>query len=127
MARQENVDAVIAAIDTVYRSCGETKPQKSDIIAAAGVSQKTFYRVLNDHPEAKRQLDLAEAVFDRRPGTPDEPEEIDPIKKNPLAAVDELLTTITQLTCVVEAQRIRLGELERQLGTQPVALSSSDR
>lgn len=125
MARQENVAAVAAAIDTVYRACGNTRPKKSDIIASAGVSHKTFYRVLAEYPDLKRQLDLAEAVFDRRPDADDAPSP-DPMKANPAAAISELLDTIAKLTQVIESQRSHISDLEHQLGIAPVNLANRD-
>ena len=88
---------------------------------AAGVAHKTFCRVLTDHPGIKRQLDMAEAILDRRsPGDERAPEH-DPLERDPAAAIEELLETITQLTCVIESQRVHIADLERQLGIQPVA------
>lgn len=121
MVRPENVEAVRAAIEHVYRTCGDTKPSKADIVAAAGVAHKTFYRVLADHPGIKRQLELADAILDRRPSGDERATEHDPLKRDPAAAIEELLDTITKLTCVIESQRIRIADLEQQLGIQPVA------
>lgn len=125
MVRQVNLDAVIAAIGTVYRNCGTTRPSKAELIAEAGVSHKTFYRVLTDHPEAKRQLELAEAVFDRRPPRPTSEVSSDPLKANPHAAISELLDTIAKLTEVIESQRKRIRRLEKQIDTAPAVITET--
>lgn len=121
MARQENVDAVVAAIVTVYRNAGSKRPAKAEIVAESGVAHKTFYRILNEHPEVKHQIELAEAVFDRRPNLDNADAAIDPLKANPVAAISELLDTIAKLTEVIESQRKWIRTLERQL--KPVSPS----
>lgn len=114
MALEENVQAVLTAIKTVY-STATSRPKQGDIVAASGLSRSTFHRVLRDHPEAGQALDLADAVFMRASGV-DEPREDpdgdDPVKRNPMAAINELLTTIARLTDVVEAQKRRIQALE---------------
>lgn len=123
MARQDNVDAVTAAIDMVYRNCGSTRPAKAEIIAEAGVSHKTFYRVLANYPEVKRQLDLAEIIFDRRPDLNINAVSPDPLKANPFVAISELLDTIAKLTEVIESQRKRIRTLEQQVGMTPASIA----
>jgi hypothetical protein len=123
MARQANVEAVLAAIASVYSKSRATRPSKAEIIAESGVAHKTFYRVLQDHPDAKRQLELAEAVFDHRPlGEPSKPDP-DPLKADPHGAVSELLDTIAKLTVVIESQRKRIRTLEKQIGTAPTSIT----
>jgi hypothetical protein len=126
MARQENVDAVVAAIGRVYRNGGATRPTKAENIAESGVAHKTFYRVLADHPDVKRQLDLAEAAFDRR--RPEETSEAtdNPLKANPHAAIAELLDTIAKVTEVNESLRKRIRTLEKQLATVPASITGTD-
>jgi hypothetical protein len=126
MARPENVAAVISAISTVYRSTGTTRPSKSEIIAISGVAHKTFYRVLQDHPEVKHQLELAEAIFDRRPQQSNAEVSHDPLKAKPQAAISELLDTIAKLTEVIESQRKRIRALEKQIGTAPSSISETE-
>lgn len=123
MARQANVDAVIAAIEAVYRNCRSTRPAKAEIIAESGVSHKTFYRVLADYPEVKRQLDLAETIFDRRPDLNSNEVSSDPLRADPFAAISELLDTIAKLTEVIESQRKRIRILEQQLGITPASVA----
>jgi hypothetical protein len=120
MALSENVEAVIAAIEAVYSTCDE-RPKQGEIVAASGLSRSTYARVMREHPEARRVLDLAESVLTRRRAsearidTVGDPDGDDPIKRNPLGAVDELLETITHLTGVIEAQKKHIRGLEEEL------------
>lgn len=127
MARQQNVDAIIAAIGTVYRNGGATRPSKAEIIAESGVAHKTFYRVLQHHPEVKSQLELAEAAFDRRRPTDSSEFDPDPLQANPRGAISELLDTIAKLTEVIESQRKWIRVLERQIDTAPASLPYPQR
>lgn len=122
LARQENIDAIVSAIGTLYSDCRVTRPSKAEIVAEAGVSHKTFYRVLTDHPEVKCHLELAEAVFDRRPAHETSISNPDPLKANPQAAISELLDTLAKLTLVIESQRKWISTLERQIGTRPASI-----
>lgn len=125
MALQENVDAVIAAIKTVYGNC-DSRPKQGDIVAASGLSRSTYARVMREHREAKEILDLADAVLDRRlaiAGTTDsiaDPDADDPIKRNPLKAVEELLATIDKLAEINEAQKKRIQALEDEITLRPL-------
>lgn len=119
MARPENVDAVVAAILTVYSNASSKRPAKAEIIAESGVAHKTFYRILNDYPEVQRQLAFADAIFDRRPDVDVEKAVSSPLKANPVAAISELLDTIAKLTEVIESQRKWMRILEQQLGSRP--------
>ncbi|MDP5182251.1 hypothetical protein QOZ88_06345 [Blastococcus sp. BMG 814] len=114
MALPENVAAVLAAIKAVY-STATSEPHQGDIVAASGLSRSTYHRVLRDHPEAGEALDLAHAVFMRASGViepREDPDEGDPVKRNPMAAINELLITIARLTDIVEAQKRRIQALE---------------
>lgn len=120
MALAENVEAVMAAIENVYGNC-EGMPKQGDIVARSGLSRSTYARVMREHPEARRTLDLANAVLARRQimdadgFAGEDPDGSDPIKRNPLGAVEELLETITHLTGVVEAQKRYIRDLEDRL------------
>lgn len=124
MARPENVDAILAAIVTVYRQSGSKRPAKAEIIAESGVAHKTFYRILTDHPEVKRQLELAEAIFDRRPDVDVAEAVTSPLKANPAGAISELLDTIAKLTEVNESQRKWIRILEQQLKPRPTPVAA---
>ncbi|QSE86133.1 hypothetical protein JWS13_02650 (plasmid) [Rhodococcus pseudokoreensis] len=126
MALEENVERVLNAIELVYRECEGTKPRKARIIAAAGVSAKTFYRIVNDYPEVTRALRIAEAAAkpsNPEPNTDDTPD--DPIKIDPLGAVEELLDTIAELTLVIEAQNKHIGALRERLAMQPAQIRTA--
>lgn len=126
MARQENVDAILAAIGRAYRRCGAARPTRAEIIAESGVAHKTFYRVLQSNPEVRSQLELAEAVFDHRSPGETSKDSSDPLKANPHAAISELLDTIANLTVVIESQRKHIRILERQIGTAPASITETD-
>lgn len=113
MARQENVEAALAGIAKAYRDAGERSPTKGAIIAAGGLTHRTFYRILDEHPEVRKAIEIAETARGNRPA--ETSADTDPIDANPRAAVIELLDTITSLTVVIEAQKQRLEELEDQL------------
>jgi hypothetical protein len=125
VALQANVDAVIAAIRTVYSTC-DGKPKQGDIVAASGLSRSTYARVMREHAEARQALDLADAVLSRRLANSDDadsladPDGDDPIKRNPLQAVEELLAAIDLLALVNEAQKRRIQALEDQLTLRPL-------
>ncbi|MFQ1000481.1 hypothetical protein [Modestobacter sp. SSW1-42] len=122
MALTENVEAVIAAIASTYARCGGTRPKQGAIVAASGLSRSTYARVMREHPEATRALALADSVLDGRTDeemtSPDD--EDDPIRRNPLGAIEELLETITRLTQVIESQKRRIETLEDRLALAPL-------
>lgn len=114
MAQRENVEAVLAAIKAVYSTATST-PRQGDIVAATGLSRSTYHRVMRDHPEATQALDFAHAVYMTASGTVaphTDPDDDDPVKRNPMGAINELLTTIARLTDIVEAQKRRIEALE---------------
>jgi hypothetical protein len=125
VALQVNVDAVIAAIRTVYSNC-DGRPKQGDIVAASGLSRSTSAGVMREHAEAKQALDLADAVPTRRLATSNDadslvdPDGDDPIKRSPLQAVEELLATIDLLAQINEAQKERIQALEDQLTLRPL-------
>lgn len=71
----------------------------------------------------KRQLDLAETIFDRRPDLNSNEVSSDPLRADPFAAISELLDTIAKLTEVIESQRKRIRILEQQLGITPASVA----
>lgn len=113
MARQENVESALKGIATAYSEAGVRSPSKGVMIAAAGLTHRTFYRVLGEHPEVRAAIDIAEVARGNRPV--DAAADLDPVDVNPRAAVAELLDTITALTVVIEAQKERIEELEDHL------------
>ncbi|TCJ21645.1 hypothetical protein [Nocardioides jejuensis] len=116
MASPETVEKVRAAILATYRDRDvATRATNAELIAAAGVSHKSFYRVKQDHPEIVTLLADVEAVFLGRPVSPEEDESADPLKRNPRAAAEELLSVVAALTDVVEQQKVRIRDLERAL------------
>lgn len=115
MASEFSVEAVKNAIVSVYASRAEpTRARKGDLIAASGVSQKTFYRVLEDHPDVVTLLRAVEAVFVGKP--PDRPTApSDPVQRDPKRVAKELLGVIASLVGVVEEQKVRIRDLELSL------------
>lgn len=113
MARPENVEAALAGIARAYGESVDRSPSKGAMLAAAGLTHRTFYRVLNEHPEVRAAIDIAETARGNRPVPTGA--EMDPVDANPRAAVTELLHTITSLTVVIETQRERIQDLEDQL------------
>lgn len=112
MASRDSVEAVKAGIGAVYANRSEPKrATRGEIIAAAQVSQKTFYRVLENHPEVRELLDYVESAFLSRP-TQIELAESDPVKRNPHGAVDELLAVVASLVSIIEEQKVRIRDLE---------------
>jgi hypothetical protein len=95
-------------------------------VAASGLSRSTSAGVMREHAEAKQALDLADAVPTRRLATSNDadslvdPDGDDPIKRNPLQAVEELLATIDLLAQINEAQKERIQALEDQLTLRPL-------
>jgi hypothetical protein len=115
MARAANVEGVIAGIVDAYRRAKDTEPAAQDLIAASGVSSATYYRVLEQHPEAQAALAAGRAGFAAASGSADEPEPEDPIKKDPHGAVRELRKVIANLALAVEERDQRIRRLEGQL------------
>lgn len=112
MASKESVEAIKFGIGAVYAHRSNSKrATRGEIIAAAQVSQKTFYRVVANHPEVQELLSQVESAFLSRPSH-DELADADPVKRNPYGAVNELLAVVASLVSIVEEQKVRIRDLE---------------
>ncbi len=115
MASEASVAAVCDAIRSVY--LGRREPKKAtakEVIAAAGVGQKTYYRVLSDHPHVARMLQDFENLHLKREATSEDVDR-DPVRQNPRAAVDEALLVIGHLATVVHQQHKRIQDLQQSV------------
>jgi hypothetical protein len=120
VALEQNVEHVLDAIEATYRQCEGREPRKSEIIAAAGVSAKTYYRIMNDFPEAQRALRIAQGTIRHNDSGPGDADVVDdPIAANPMAAVEELLDTIAELAVIIESQRSQIDQLQERLRLTP--------
>lgn len=109
MARPKSVEGVRDAIKRTFSEHHDREPTNEEIIAAAGVSSATYYRVLDQHEDVKALLESARTGY--RLVTRGD----DPIAQRPHAAVSELREVVAALVHTNEELRREIERKDREL------------